>query len=156
MTLHLLRHAKTNQQSETGKDFDRSLLPKGREQLAAFRAFSKEKNISISRIYCSSAKRTRESLQEINELFPNALISFHDDLYLATWRDLLLFLTALKTKENILLIGHNEGLSEVASYLSGSEIQLKTCGYIQLQFPFEDVGFISAATGSIVDSFRCN
>jgi phosphohistidine phosphatase len=152
--LHFLRHAKTNQLSPSGRDFDRELLPRGYEQLKEFRAFVGRKALSIDHIYCSSAKRTRQTLNEIADLFPNATISFHDELYLASASELLTFLTTKNSPQTSLLIGHNEGLSDLATYLTGSDIHLKTCGYLQLSFPFDHSGFISASTGNVVESFR--
>ena len=154
MTIHFLRHAKTNQLSPSGRDYDRELLPRGYEQLKEFREFSSLRLNPIEHIYCSSAMRTRQTLKEIIELFPKATISFHEDLYLSTWTELLHFITEKNTKQTLLLIGHNEGLSDLVSYLSNTDIHLKTCGYIQLSFPFEHSGYISAGTGSIVETFR--
>ncbi len=154
MTIHFLRHAKTNQLSPSGRDYDRELLPHGYEQLKEFREFSSLRLNPIEHIYCSSAMRTRQTLKEIIELFPKATISFHEDLYLSTWTELLHFITEKNTKQTLLLIGHNEGLSDLVSYLSNTDIHLKTCGYIQLSFPFEHSGYISAGTGSIVETFR--
>lgn len=154
MILHLLRHAKTNQHSPSGRDFDRELLPRGHEQLNEFRAFVQQKELSIDHIFCSSAKRTRQTLNEILDLFPNATISFHDELYLASKSELLSFITTKNAPKSLLLIGHNEGLSDLATYLTGSDIHLKTCGYLQLSFPFDHSGFISASTGNVVDAFR--
>ena len=154
MTIHFLRHAKTNQISATGRDFDRELLPRGYEQLKEFREFASLRLNPIEHIYCSSAMRTRQTLKEIIELFPKATISFHKDLYLATWTELLHIITKKNTAQTILLIGHNEGLSDLASYLSNTDIHLKTSGYTQLSFPFEHSGYISAGTGSIVETFR--
>ena len=98
MILHFLRHAKTNQLSPSGRDFDRELLPRGYEQLSEFRAFvgknNQQKALSIDHIYCSSAKRTRQTFNEIAGLFPNATISFHDELYLASASELLTFLSS--------------------------------------------------------------
>ena len=154
MILHFLRHAKTNQLSPSGRDFDRELLPRGYEQLSEFRAFvgknNQQKALSIDHIYCSSAKRTRQTLNEIADLFPNATISFHDELYLASASELLTFLSSKNSPQTSLLIGHNEGLSDLATYLTGSDIHLKTCGYVQLSFPFDHSGFISACTGTSI------
>jgi phosphohistidine phosphatase len=152
--LHFLRHAKTNQLSPNGRDYDRELLPRGYEQLSEFRAFVVQRKLSIDHIYCSAAKRTRQTLDEIADLFPNATISFHEELYLASWSELLTFLSAKNSPQISLLIGHNEGLSDLASYLTGSDIHLKTCGYVQLSFPFDHSGFISANTGNVVETFR--
>ena len=154
MILHLLRHAKTNQLSPNGRDFDRELLPRGYEQLSEFRAFIGQRELSIDHIYCSAAKRTRQTLDEIADLFPNATISFHEELYLASWSELLTFLSAKNSPQISLLIGHNEGLSDLASYLTDTDIHLKTCGYVQLSFPFDHSGFISANTGNVVETFR--
>jgi phosphohistidine phosphatase len=152
--LHFLRHAKTNQLSQNGRDYDRELLPRGYEQLSEFRTFIGQRELSIDHIYCSAAKRTRQTLDEIADLFPNATISFHEELYLASWSELLTFLSAKNSPQISLLIGHNEGLSDLASYLTGSDIHLKTCGYVQLSFPFDHSGFISANTGDVVETFR--
>jgi phosphohistidine phosphatase len=152
--LHFLRHAKTDQLRPSGRDFDRELLSRGYEQLSEFRAFVGQRELSVDHIYCSTAKRTRQTLDEIADLFPNATISFHDELYLACWSELLSFLSTKNSSQTSLLIGHNEGLSELASYLTNTDIHLKTCGYLQLSFPFDHSGFISANTGGVVDSFR--
>lgn len=154
MIIHLLRHAKTNQNSPTGRDFDRELLPRGYEQLTEFASKLAQRPITVTRVFCSSAKRTRQTWAEIATNFPNAEVSFHDELYLASHQTLLGFLTEQQSPEELLVIGHNEGLSNLASYLSDSDIHLKTCGYVQLSFPFDHSGFISANTGGVVDTFR--
>ena len=153
MIIHLLRHAKTNQNSPTGRDFDRELLPRGYEQLTEFASKLAQRPITVTRVFCSSAKRTRQTWAEIASNFPNAEVSFHDELYLASHQTLLGFLTEQQSPEELLVIGHNEGLSDLASYLIGSDLYLNTCGYVQLSFPFDHSGFISANTGGVVDTF---
>ena len=150
MILHFLRHAKTNQVSPTGRDFDRELLPRGYEQLSELRSKLAQSPITVTRVFCSSAKRTRQTWTEIADLFPNATISFHDELSLASASELLTFLSSKNSPQTSLLIGHNEGLSDLATYLTGSDIHLKTCGYLQLSFPFDHSGFISASTGTSI------
>ena len=154
MTIHFLRHAKTNQNSPTGRDYDRELLPRGCEQLIELKAKIATQPLSISRVFCSSAQRTRQTFTQIAEFFPDATISFHDELYLATKADLLNFITQQKSSEEFLIIGHNEGLSEFVSYITDTDIHLKTCGYIQISFPFNHAGYLSGGTGSVVETFR--
>ncbi len=156
MILHFLRHAKTNQNSPTGRDFDRELLPRGYEQLKELQAKIATQHLPISRVFCSSAMRTRQTLTQIAALFTDATISFHDELYLTSKLDLFNFITQQKSSEEILIIGHNEGLSDLVSYLADSDIHLKTCGYIQLSFPFNHSGYLSAGTGIVVETFRVN
>ena len=59
MKLHLLRHAKTDQNSSTGKDFDRKLLKKGKDQSEEMGKYFKKQNFNPSKIICSTAFRTK-------------------------------------------------------------------------------------------------
>lgn len=154
MKLHLLRHAKTNQISPTGKDFDRELLPKAYEQLQEFREFYTQNPFQVGHILCSSAVRTRQTLDQIKDLFADVPVTFLDELYLASAGELLKIINELQSPEDILLIGHNEGISELASELSATFILLKTCGLVSLEFPFESSAMVSKETGVLVGSFR--
>lgn len=154
MQLHLLRHAKTNQSSPTGKDFDRELLPRALEQITELKQYFAARPIAPKYILCSTAKRTRQTLAELKALWPNAQMLFRDELYLASKQEILSVICALNTPEEILVVGHNEGLSELAIYLSDQAIWLKTCGLVSLEFPFESSALVSKETGVIVGRFR--
>jgi phosphohistidine phosphatase len=154
MKLHLLRHAKTNQVSPTGKDFDRELLPRGYEQIAELKLFLKEYPIAPKTILCSSAIRTRQTLAEIKELWPGADIQYLDELYLAEKEEILKLICAQNSPHEILVVGHNEGLSELAMNLAHPRHLLKTCGFMSLEFPFENSAYISQDTGSVLGVFR--
>jgi len=154
MQLHLLRHAKTNQSSPTGKDFDRELLPRALEQITELKQYFAARPIAPKYILCSTAKRTRQTLAELQALWPDAQMLFKDELYLASKQEILSVICALNTPEEILVVGHNEGLSELAIYLSDQAIWLKTCGLVSLEFPFESSEFLSKETGVIVGRFR--
>lgn len=154
MKLHLLRHAKTNQISPTGKDFDRELLPKAYEQCAELKRYLQDHPIAPKHILCSSAVRTRQTLDQIKAFFADVPVTFLDELYLASAGELLKIINELQSPEDILLIGHNEGISELASELSAAFILLKTCGLVSLEFPFESSAMVSKETGVLVGSFR--
>jgi phosphohistidine phosphatase len=154
MKLHLLRHAKTNPHSPTGLDFDRELLPRGYEQITELKTFLKAHPIDPKIILCSSAKRTCQTLSEIQDFWPSASIRFIDDLYLASKQEILSEICALQTSDEILVVGHNEGLSELAMNLGRPRHLLKTCGFISMEFPFETSAYISQDTGSILQVFR--
>lgn len=154
MQLHLLRHAKTNQSSPTGKDFDRELLPRALEQITELKQYFATRPITPKYILCSTAKRTRQTLAELKALWPNAQMLFRDELYLASKQEILSVICALNTPEEILVVGHNEGLSELAIYLSDQAIWLKTCGLVSLEFPFESSAYCSENTGKLIWAFR--
>lgn len=154
MKLHLLRHAKTNPHSPSGKDYDRELLPRGYEQITELKTFFKENPIAPKTILCSSAKRTRQTLAEIAGLWPEAKIEFCDALYLAEKEEILRLICAQNTPHELLVVGHNDGLSELATNLAQPAHTLKTGGFISLEFPFETSSYISRDTGSILSVFR--
>jgi len=133
MKLHLLRHAKTNQISPTGKDFDRELLPRAFEQSAELKRYLQDHTIAPKHILCSSAVRTRQTLDQIKAFFADVPVTFLDELYLASAGELLKIINELQSPEDILL---------------------KTCGLVSLEFPFESSAMVSKETGVLVGSFR--
>jgi len=152
--IHLLRHAKTEKFSSSDKDFDRKLMEKGIRQSSEMFKFLESKSFENTNLYYSSAQRTKETFDLVCSNIKFNQVSFHKELYLAGLEDLLQFIWNLKSKNDIFIIGHNEGLSELASYFSDSFIHLKTCGYIQLEFNCESSEEISKDCGIIRESYR--
>ena len=153
MILHLLRHSKTNQISSSGKDFDRELLDRGKEQARMMSEHFKEMSIAQTSVYCSSAIRTRETLAIIQKEINFSNITYLDHLYLASEAALLQFLWE-KDAEDIMIVGHNEGLSDLASYCMGAEIHLKTCSYIKINISALNWQEAIAAKGQMLDFYR--
>jgi phosphohistidine phosphatase len=152
--LHLLRHAKTEKFSSSGKDFDRKLMEKGIRQSTEMSKFLEAKSFENTILYCSAAQRTKETFNIGCSKINFQEIKFHNELYLVGLEDLLQFIWNLKSQKDIFIIGHNEALSEFASYLSGSNNHLKTCGYLQLEFDCESSEEISKDCGIIRESYR--
>ena len=98
--------------------------------------------------------RTRQTLAELQDFWPSAQIQFIDELYLASKQEILEQICALQTPDEILVVGHNEGLSELAMHLARPAHLLKTCGFMSIAFPFETSAYISAGTGNITAMFR--
>ena len=113
------------------------------------------KNMSIAQtsVYCSSAIRTRETLAILQEEIIFSEITYLDDLYLASQASLLQFLWE-KDAEDIMIVGHNEGLSDLASYCMGSEIHLKTCSYIKINISALNWQEAFASKGQMLDFYR--
>lgn len=150
--LQLLRHAKTNQYSDTGQDFDRSLLPKGIKQSEAMRIYFERQAIHPSAIWCSTARRTRETL---NGVIPQAKhVTFKDNLYLTIGKSMFQAICSKTEGDSLLIIGHNNGISDLASYLSGKDIVMRTCEFIELTFNVNSWAEISQGFGTITLSFH--
>jgi phosphohistidine phosphatase len=152
MNIHLIRHAKTNPLSESGKDFDRNLMAKGLQQCALLKEFSVD-ILENSRIYCSSSKRTKATANLILNEDQLKHITFLDELYLASSKSLFEFIVSLNSTEDIVIIGHNEGISELVHYLTGENRVLSTGSFITLNFQEPSSNWISRESGIIKNHF---
>lgn len=153
MIVHLLRHAKTEVFADTGKDFDRKLARKGHLQCSELKELFLKRIGSETRIFSSAAQRTRETAMLIFE--EDHKILYFDELYLCGRNNLLAFICNLKSENEILIIGHNFGISELASYFIGKQVMMKTGGFISIEFPGFSVNELSASTGILKSNHRC-
>lgn len=149
--LYLIRHAKTERQSESGRDFDRSLMPRGKRQAEALAGYLEKEKIVIGKILCSSANRTRETLSLLRL---NAEVEYMRDLYLSNHIEMLRIINSQSTKGNLMLMGHNEGISDLASYLSGQSIHMQTGMIVILEFKGGLWSELSGGTASLIGMYR--
>ena len=147
--LHLLRHAKANAFSNNGEDFDRDLHVKAENQLKLADQFLKMNNMQVDQILCSSAKRTRQTLKALTSINDIIKPIFSEDLYLASSSQLLRFVCDKANGDEIILIGHNEGISELASYLSNQNIHLETANFCTISLNVDDWKEVSQGTGKV-------
>lgn len=154
LTLHIIRHAKTDQQSATGKDKDRALLEKGVAQANLLGNYLQSHHIELGKILCSSAKRALQTKSIIcQHLAEQCCVEYRDNLYLTSQAGLLEEIAA-ETDPILTIIGHNDGLSDLASYCADEYIGLKTCEFITMTFPFDDWSHIIKGTGTILLRYR--
>jgi phosphohistidine phosphatase len=155
MKLHLLRHAKTDQNSSTGKDFDRKLLKKGKDQSAEMGKYFQVQKFNPSKIICSSAARTRETAAVIQKYHTfNAKIEFNDEIYLTEKEKLFSLISSIDDVGELFIIGHNNGLSDLASYLVDDFIDLSTCDFVTIQFKMDAWEEISKGLGTVIERFH--
>ena len=152
MNIHLIRHAKTNPLSDSGKDFDRTLMEKGYRQCAQLKEFLKDE-VELNSIYCSSSSRTRSTANLILNDHQLKCVTYLDDLYLASRKSLFDFLISLNSTNDIVIIGHNEGLSELVYYLTGENIVLSTASFVTINFELPSTNWISRESGIIKNHF---
>lgn len=152
MILHLIRHGKTNQVSPSGRDYDRELLPKGHAQCEDLGNYLSLP--STCAVYCSSAVRTAQTFELINRSQQLKSVSFHEDLYLCSREHLLRFINALNHKNDILIVGHNYGISDLASYLLDEPIEMRTGEYLSLEVDLASWKMLSRGTATLVDRYR--
>ena len=118
MKLFLLRHAKSSWASYED-DHDRKLSARGLEDARTLGLHLKRQNLFFDVTLCSSAIRTKETLEIIQHNHHTGFgkINYRDDLYHASDE-----VTKKIIKEHdapsILLVSHNPGISSLISYLS--------------------------------------
>jgi phosphohistidine phosphatase len=122
MRLMLLRHAKAVAAEPGMADRDRGLTPRGRNDALKIGSYMAHHALLPTYALVSSARRTRETWERLLTAFPEACPSdFLDELYDARSEDIL---TAIREVDgscrNLLVIGHNPGIHEVARLLIAS------------------------------------
>lgn len=154
LKLHLIRHAKTKQESSSGRDFDRELLPKGVAQANLLGHIVNTHHIDMGSFLVSSAARTSQTYRILNEHLPEgSKADFRESLYHAPYRGILSNLYD-EQPGIVTVIGHNTGISDFASYLTGEDIDMQTCELLTLSFPFESWNMLSQNTGIIEFRYR--
>ena len=135
MKLHLLRHANAEALSSSENDIDRKLSLKGQKQcseLSLVRSMLPEQ----VNTWCSQAERTKQTLYNLG-LSADAKIEFSLDLYLCTKSHLLQRIWLNDVPGDLLIVGHNFGISDLATYFLGDPIDLDTAEYVILEFQTE-------------------
>lgn len=156
-TLHLLRHAKSSWDEPELADRDRPLAPRGDRAAALLRGYLHTSGTHPSLVLCSPALRTRQTLDAVlPALAPDAQVWVEEDLYEATAADLLQRVRRLDDSfAEVLLIGHNSALQDLAGALAGESDdpvvaklrrKLPTGGLVTLVLP--DDSWASLAQGS--------
>jgi phosphohistidine phosphatase len=153
-TLYLLRHAKSSWRDSSLADFERPLKKKGQFQADQLSDHLSSLLPPPTRVLCSPALRTRETLHYFLEQWPlpKSAISYPDDLYLADRETLFRLIQALPKKDDIvLLVGHNPGLSHFGRKLFRPETEelddLKPCAFLQVDFEVDDWAEVTPHTG---------
>ncbi len=120
-TLYLLRHAKSSWQDATIRDHDRPLAPRGVGAAQRIAVHLPSAGVRPALVLCSSARRTLETLDAIRPaLGETAEVSIEPDLYGADAGEILERLrTVDPAVPQVLVIGHNPGLQDLAIELSG-------------------------------------
>lgn len=118
--LILLRHAKTEKDSASGKDEDRCLDQRGNTDATEIGAWLAANGYLPDIALVSTATRTRQTWDLISPYIPHCRIKYRDDLYLAETSQLLKIVRTTKgDPANLLVLGHNPGLHELAWNLTG-------------------------------------
>ncbi|HET6795388.1 MAG TPA: histidine phosphatase family protein [Acidimicrobiales bacterium] len=121
-TLHLLRHAKSSWDDPGLSDRERPLAGRGEKASARMARHMEAVGVRPSLVICSPAVRTRQTLTAVERALPDGVeVRFDDGLYGAGVTDLIRLVRSVPAAvEELMLIGHNPGLQDLALTLVGA------------------------------------
>ena len=130
--LIILRHAKAETAKAGQEDHDRPLAERGLEEAQRMGEYMRAQDIQPERILCSTALRTRQTL---DELHMDGEIEFSPSLYNASDVDHLRMIAAEPdTTTSLMLIAHNPGLHQLALRLAATG-ETRLMQYLAAEFP---------------------
>lgn len=132
-TLVLLRHAKSAYPDGV-PDHDRPLSERGEREAPVAGEMLAERVPVVDLALVSTGVRAQQTYQAVMRTVSSLRGEDRADLYLATCRELLEVVRGMPDAAGtVLLVGHNEGLEELASTLSGVPVTLKTSTFAILR-----------------------
>ena len=143
-TLILLRHAKSDWPDGV-PDHDRPLAKRGRRDAPQVGRWLREHGYLPDTVICSTALRTRQTWDLVAEKLVKTAgtgapeVTFEQRAYGASAATLLYLVAELPAdRRSVLLIGHNPGISELASALTGKVTGFPTAGLAVLELSAPD------------------
>lgn len=130
--LFVMRHVEASSMKGAGGDISREITASGRSAAATLRDHFAQIGYAPDAVISSTAERTRQTAEIVcSDL--DATVDFHRRLYLATQEELVDFVRDLSDDlQNVLLIGHNNGISDLVTFLTGAPCSLRTGGLAKL------------------------
>jgi phosphohistidine phosphatase len=138
--LILLRHAKAVGQAAGMDDRDRTLADRGRSDAIRMGQYLREEDSVPEIILCSTAARTRETLDlVIPQLGATPVVRHMAELYLARWLSIINIIRQVREAADVLMVvGHNPGLEDCARKLArppGDTKARKLHQLLQAEYP---------------------
>lgn len=151
--LILMRHAKSDWSLGTA-DQDRPLNSRGRRSAEAVGLWMRDMGYAPEEVLCSSAARTRETLDRL--ALKKAPTSYQKAMYLAE-ADKLLDILRKATGDSVLMLAHNPGIGDFAHVLVAEGADhprwndYPTCATMIADFDIDDWSALTPGTGTLVD-----
>jgi phosphohistidine phosphatase len=152
--LTLVRHAKSSWKDRDLEDFDRPLNARGKSDapLMGRRLAARGGNPDL--VLSSPAKRAIATMKKIAQEagFREREIVADKRLYEADARELLRLVRGIDDRHHdVLLCGHNPGLTDFSNLISDQRIDnIPTCGIVSISFPVDSWTKIMPGSGEVL------
>ena len=145
-SLTLFRHAKTERDSTSGRDFDRRLIERGQQDSKRVGEEIRALGIEFDLVLSSPAARAAETA-ELAGLTPR----FDERIYDAATSELLSIVQAADDGiQRLAMVGHNPGFERLASKLIGQYVEMPTGSLIEIDMPVDRWAEVDEAHGRLV------
>jgi phosphohistidine phosphatase len=145
-TLLVLRHAQAAPEAPSSTDEERALTEDGRRAAARMGRLVKDKRLVPDLLLSSSARRTRETVNEFcgGSGYAGPIHYLHE-LYLAEASAIVETIAERAgAASRVLLVGHNPGLEDLVSQLTGKSVSLPTAALVECTFELDDWSALAA------------
>jgi phosphohistidine phosphatase len=142
--LYLLRHAKSSWADPALADAERPLAERGRRDAQRIARHLLRLGCEPALVLCSSAARTRETLELLRPALATSTAAVDDELYAASSDELLSLIRLVPdTVPSVMLIGHNPGLQDLALTLASTGDELER---LEEKFPTAALATLAVGT----------
>jgi len=148
-----MRHGKAEDSFEK-TDFERNLVEKGVKKSKKTIQYLLKNNIKPAFVLVSAAQRTIQTAEVAIEILglKKEVIKIEQSLYLASDNEILNTIYATdNSAESLMIIGHNPGMSNIATYLSNRNIDwMPTSAIVGIEFKMQDWNEIANAPAKLL------
>jgi phosphohistidine phosphatase len=157
-TLLVLRHAKSSRDDPALDDRDRPLTARGERDAPRMGRLVRDEQLSPDLVVCSDAVRARQTAEAMAEaagysgtiLLEHRLYAAEPAVILAVLRDVV-----EPDVDTVMIVGHNPGLEDLVSALTGAREDLPTAALAHLELPIDRWSDIGPRTrGTLVRVWR--
>jgi phosphohistidine phosphatase len=147
--LVLIRHAKSSWSDPDLADHDRPLNGRGRDAAARVGRHLRESGLRPDLVLCSSATRTRQTLERLG--FEDTPVLVEDELYGASAYALLGRIRAVPNEvHTLVVIAHNPGIEDLARSLGDHYVtKFPTAAVADLEFAVDGWAEVAPGRGRI-------
>jgi phosphohistidine phosphatase len=142
-TMYLVRHAKSDWDDPSIRDFDRPLNKRGKNNAPAMGKLLKQQGIIPELVITSTAMRAKTTAELVTAeigIKPDKMV-YEKELYLASAQEIFLLIKETPPEYNsVMIVAHNPGITELLNRLTGGNnfvANIPTCGVAELQFEGE-------------------
>ena len=150
-TLYLLRHAKSSWKDATLQDFDRPLNGRGKDSAPLVGRVMRKRKLKVDLVLSSPAARARQTAALVKESAGLSAETLYDErIYEADAARLLEVVSqAAEPADALVLVGHNPGIEELLTFLTGEERRMPTAALACITLDVEKWGKVRARAGRL-------